>query len=90
MAKNKVKHDPIPAKFKTIEDAAEFWDTHSIADYWDLTRPAHFKVNLKQRRYLIALEPRMLRRVTRKAEAKGVSTETLINVWITEKLDETA
>lgn len=90
MAKNKTKRDPIPEKFKSLEQAADFWDTHSIADYWDLTRPAHFKVNLKRRRYLIALEPRLLKQVTRKAEAEGVSTETLINVWISEKLREVA
>lgn len=89
MAKNKIKRDPIPENFKSIEEAAEFWDTHSIADYWDLTRPAHFKVNLKRRRYVIALEPRLMKRVARKAESKGVSTETLINVWLAEKLRET-
>ncbi len=89
MAKNKIKRDPIPENFKSIEQAAEFWDSHSLADYWDLTRPAHFKVNLKHRRYLVALEPKLLRQVSRKAEQEGISAETLINVWLTEKLRET-
>jgi hypothetical protein len=27
MAKSKIKRDPIPENFKSIEQAAEFWDT---------------------------------------------------------------
>lgn len=90
MVKNKSKRAPIPENFESIEAAADFWDTHSIADYWDLTRPVDFKVNLKRRRYLVALEPRLMKQVARKAEAKGISPETLINVWLTEKLREAA
>lgn len=88
MAKSKLKRDPIPETFKSIEEAAEFWDTHSVADYWDLTRPAHFNVKLKRRRYVVVLEPRVMKRVARKAESKGISTDALINVWLTEKLRE--
>ena len=29
----------IPA-FNSYEEMAEFWDTHSLADYWDQTEPA--------------------------------------------------
>jgi hypothetical protein len=90
MAKNKVKRDPIPENFRSIAQAAEFWDTHSLANYWDLTCPAHFKVNIKHRRYLVALEPKLMKQVSRKAEAEGISAETLINVWLSEKLRETA
>ena len=32
MDANKV--DPIPAHFNSPEEAGEFWDTHSAADYW--------------------------------------------------------
>lgn len=31
---SKTPRDPIP-KFASDEEAAEFWDTHSVADYWD-------------------------------------------------------
>lgn len=26
---------PIPEHFNSAEEAGEFWDTHSAADYWD-------------------------------------------------------
>jgi hypothetical protein len=30
--------------FNSYEEMAEFWDTHSLAGYWDQTEPATFKV----------------------------------------------
>ena len=90
MPRNKKSRDPLPQSFKTIDEFVSFWDTHSTADYPEAFREIKGKVNLKHRRYLIALEPRLLKQVTRKAEAEGVSTETLINVWISEKLREVA
>ena len=33
----------------TPEEIGEFWDTHSLADYWDETHEVEFQVNLKSR-----------------------------------------
>jgi hypothetical protein len=84
------KRDPIPQHFKSLEDAAEFWNSHDLADYWDLTREAHFEVDIQRRVFLTALEPELAKKLTARARKQGVSTETLINVWLTEKLAETA
>lgn len=90
MQKNKVKRDPIPKHFKTVEEAAEFWDSHDLADYWDLTREAHFEVDIQRRVFLTTLEPRLAKKLTDLARKQGISTETLINVWLTEKVKEAA
>lgn len=90
MARNEVKRDPIPKHFGSVEEAAEFWDSHDLADYWDLTREAHFEVDIQRRAFLTALEPQLAKRLTDLARKQGVSTETLINVWLTEKLKEVA
>ena len=47
MAKSKPAHEPIPEQFATVDEAAEFWDTHSLADYWDFTEEVDFKVDLR-------------------------------------------
>ena len=47
MLKNKLQRDPLPEKFKNIEETAEFWDTHSLADYEDLQQEVNFEVELK-------------------------------------------
>ena len=50
-AKNK-KRDPMPPPDATPEEIGEFWDTHSLADYWDETHEVEFQVNLKSRESL--------------------------------------
>ena len=45
--KNK-KRDPMPSPDATPEEIGEFWDTHSLADYWDETHEAEFQVNLNR------------------------------------------
>ena len=46
--KNK-KRDPMPPPDATPEEIGEFWDTHSLADYWDETQEVEFQVNLKSK-----------------------------------------
>jgi len=87
MAKNNnKKRDPIPRHFKNIAEAADFWDNHDLSDYWDLTREVHFNVDIQRRVFLTALEPELAKKLTVCALKQGVSSETLINVWLTEKL----
>ncbi len=86
MAKSKKERDPIPEKFKSIEEAAKFWDTHDLGDYWDLTKEASFDVGIKRRVFLTALEPELAKGLAECAYQQGVSTETLINGWLSEKL----
>lgn len=88
MEKSKKKREPIPRHFKSIAEAGEFWDTHSLSDYWDLTREVEFDVDIQHRVFLTALEPNLAKRLTSAARRQGVSTETLINVWLSEKLIE--
>src|SRR4051794_5210966 len=34
----------------TLEEIADFWDAHSLDDYWERTHEAAFEVRAKQRR----------------------------------------
>ncbi len=83
---HKTKRDPIP-EFKTIEEEAEFWDTHSLADYWDTFEPAtlHAAKNLSHG-MTIRLDPETLDSLRVLAEAKGVGPTTLIRMWVLERL----
>ena len=50
MEKNRQKkRDPLPEEFNSLEEAGEFWDTHSSADYEDYMKEVHFDVELKGR-----------------------------------------
>ena len=52
MADKDKKRDPMPPPDATPEEIGEFWDTHSLADYWDETHEVEFQVNLKSRQDL--------------------------------------
>jgi len=55
------------------EAIAEFRDTHSLADYWDLTEPAEFEFDPQARRHhLVAVDPELLTRVRAVAQRKGL------------------
>lgn len=86
MGKRQVARDPIPEHFGSLEEAADFWDRHDLADYDDLTADAQVEVALERRTFLAALEPELARKLAEVARRDGVSTETLINVWLAEKL----
>ena len=86
-SKGKATRDAIPEHFGSATEAARFWDGHDLADYWDQTREARFQVDIKSHRFLTALDPDLAQKLTARARQRGVSTETLINVWLTEKLE---
>lgn len=71
----------------TIEEIADFWDTHSLADYWDQTQEVEFEVRAKRRRR-VTLDPQVYAKVEAEAHTRGISPETLINLWLAERLQE--
>jgi hypothetical protein len=86
-AKNKAvnKRDPLPERFDTIEEAADFWDTHDSADYEEYMRDVECQVNIKQRTYMISLDSDLYRKLRLIARERGVKPETLVNLWLQEK-----
>ena len=78
--------------FQTDEEAAEFWDTHSFADYVQDTEPAEDvrfpRPKLKQ--ISLRLAPTQVERLKRVAAEKGIGYQTMIRMWITERLREEA
>jgi predicted DNA binding CopG/RHH family protein len=77
---------PIP-DFKSIEEEAEFWDTHSLADYWDEGKPVkvRFAKNLSQG-ITIRLDPVTLTKLRELAHKQGIGPTTLARMWILEQL----
>lgn len=77
------------SKADTLEKVAEFWDIHSLDDYWDDTHEVEFKVRAKQRRR-ITLDPEVYAQIEDQARLRGVLPETLVNIWLTERLQKIA
>lgn len=79
------KRDPLPEHFASLEEAGEFWDTHDSGDYEEYFRDVECEFDIKRRVYLISLESDLYRKVKTIAQSKGVSAETLVNLWVQEK-----
>jgi hypothetical protein len=75
------------SKARSLEEIADFWDTHSLADHWDQTHEETFEVRA-QRRRRITLDPDVYAQIEAKAHTRGVLPETLVNLWLMERLQE--
>ena len=74
---------------RSLEEIADFWDTHSLDDYWDQTQEAEFEVRAR-RRHRITLDPDVYTQIETQARVRGILPETLVHLWLSEKLSETA
>jgi hypothetical protein len=57
------------SKARSLDEIAEFWDTHSLADYWDQTREVEFEVSA-QRRRRVTLDPEIYAEIEAQARAR--------------------
>ena len=90
MAGSRRIRDEIPERFATVEEAGAFWNNHDLTDYPDEVEDVEFEVDLRHRQYLIALAPDLYEKLAVASHRQGLHTETLVNLWLTEKLRETA
>jgi predicted DNA binding CopG/RHH family protein len=75
-------------QFKSDEEAARFWQTHSFEDYHKDTREAKIKFVKKPKKTIaIRLDPDDIKSVESIAERKGLSYTSLLRMWIKENLN---
>jgi hypothetical protein len=73
------------SKANSPEKMGEFWDTHDFTEFDDATLPdVEFNITVA-----IPIEPDLLSDIEELAHKRGVSVETLVNLWLKEKLVET-
>lgn len=89
MSKNK-QIKPIP-KFKNEDEERNFWATHSATDYFDMSKAIKNPVfpNLKPTTESISLRlPKyLLARIKQLANAKDVPYQSLMKVFLSERVD---
>ena len=83
MSKNKPVSQTSISKARTGEEIADFWDTHSLDEYWEQTHETAFAVRVQKRRR-ITLDPEIYARIEDQARARGLMPETLANLWLKE------
>jgi hypothetical protein len=72
---------------RSIEEIADFWDTHSLADYWEQTHEVEFEIRAKRRRR-VTIDPEVYVQIEAQALERGILPETLVNLWLVERLQK--
>ncbi len=74
------------SKADTLEKIGEFWDTHDFTDFDNPDAPdVEFKISCA-----IPIELDLLTLLEKQARLRGVKVETLVNLWLQQKLAEQA
>ncbi len=76
------------SKAKSYKEIGDFWDTHDLSDFWDKTKEVEFEVNIESELTYYALDKMLSEQIQSIAQKRGISADTIINLWIQEKLQE--
>ncbi len=74
------------SKAASYLEIGKFWDVNDLADHAARTRSVNFSVKLARRRFLVALDPALAGKLRKVATSRGMSTESLLNLWLKERL----
>ncbi|GAB4491425.1 MAG: hypothetical protein OHK0031_14600 [Anaerolineales bacterium] len=73
------------SKTDDLEKMGEFWDRHDFTEFDDADAPdVEFHVAVA-----VSVEPDLFSDIEELARRRGISMETLVNLWLKEKLVET-
>jgi hypothetical protein len=76
------------SKAKTYKEIGEFWDANDLTDFWEQTQPVEFEVEIESQTTYFPVEANLSTKLAAVAKRRGVSPETLLNLWIQEKTAE--
>jgi len=71
---------------RTLTELADFWDSHDAAEFDAQTHEVEMTFDLQTRRHYVAVDPGVLAQMRRLARARGLSTESLVNLWLQEQV----
>ncbi len=79
--------------FKRDQDEFDFWASRDSLDYLndtdEVSQPLEMtKRKMPKRRITMLLDPRLKTKLEKIAEEKGIPYQTLIQIWLREKVNE--
>lgn len=72
----------------SYKEIGEFWDTHDVSDFWNKTKEVSFEVDIESEVTYYAVDKILSEKIQAVAQKRGVTADTLINLWVQEKLQE--
>lgn len=75
-------------KFDSLDAAVNFFDENDMGDYLDSMPEVEFEIDLQVSKTYYAVDAQLSSQLMETAKKRGISAETLLNLWIQEKLLE--
>ena len=76
------------SKAQSYAEMGEFWDEHDLSDYWSKTRKVKFDVVLEPEATYYPIKKELSEKIQSVARKEGVSSYSLVNSWLDQKLKE--
>jgi hypothetical protein len=77
---------PLPDEFKSLEEAAKFWDTHSITDYEEFLEPVEVDVDIQRRHFEIEVDEETFLALREVAQKERTSMKELASEILKRRL----
>jgi CopG antitoxin of type II toxin-antitoxin system len=78
------------SKARSYAEIGEFWDKHGLTGYWSKTRNVKFDVDIESEVNYYPVERDLSEKIQAVARKRGVSSDTLVNLWLPQKVKEQA
>ena len=75
-------------KFDSLEELGNFFDKNDMGDYLQAMPEVEFEVDIKSSRTYFAVESSLSVKLRKVAKQQGVSAETLLNLWLQERIGQ--
>ena len=79
--------DSIPDDFGSVEEAVDFWDTHSVTDYWDLMEEVDMQFDIKGHITLVQIREDIYPRTRSLAKLQNLSVEEFVNQILAREIE---
>ena len=83
MAENNQKQLP---KFDSLEALTDFFDENDLGEYIEQLPEADFEVNLKSRKYYVAIDEEISEKLSEISKHEHLPSEKIVNSWLREKI----
>jgi CopG antitoxin of type II toxin-antitoxin system len=76
------------SRARSYAEIGEFWDEHDLSDSWKKTKKVQFDVVLEPEATYYPVEKDLSEKIQSVARKQGVSSDTLVNLWLKQKVKE--
>jgi len=71
----------------TYQEIGAFWDEHDATQVGEQI-DVEFEVNIKSQRRYYPIDSHLSSKIKQVAKKRGISEETLLNLWVQEKINQ--